>query len=142
MNIIGAFDRSRVSELEPRKNSILICVTSKNSKHPTLNGIWSNVLYLNFDDVEGKEVDIGTSDNVMQDEDAIRILDFVIDNLDKDIFINCDAGLSRSPGILVALEQIFNGKDLSDEYRFHNKFVKNKIKDIWFKKIWFGDKEK
>jgi len=141
MNIIGTFDRSRVSELEPRSNSALICITSKESEHPKLNESWSKILYLKFDDVEGREKDIGDSSNVMQDNDAERILDFVVENIDKDFFINCDAGISRSPGVLVALEQIFNGRDLSSEYRFHNKFVKNKIRDVWFKKIWF-DKDK
>jgi len=141
MNIIGAFDRSRVSELEPRANSVLICITSDNSKHPKLNKRWSEILYLKFDDVEGREADIGTAANVMQDSHAEQILDFAVKNIDKDIFINCDAGLSRSPGVLVALEQIFNGVDLSYDYRFHNKFVKNKIRDIWFKRIWFGKED-
>jgi len=80
----------------------------------------------------------------MQDKHAEQILEFAVEHIDKDIFINCDAGLSRSPGVLVALEQIFNGRDLSYEHRFHNKFVKNKIRDVWFKRIWFrknGDVE-
>lgn len=138
MNIIGAFDRSSVGELEPRVNSILICITSSTSNHPELNNKWYDVLYLKFDDVEGREADIGSASNVMQDEHAEQILNFVVENIDKDIFISCDAGISRSPGVLVALEQIFNGRDLSNDYRFHNKFVKNKIRDVWFKRIWFG----
>jgi len=138
MNIIGAFDRSRASELEPRANSVLICITSESSKHPKLNKKWLEILYLKFDDVEGREAEIGSAANVMQDKHAEQILDFAVKHIDKDLFINCDAGLSRSPGVLVALEQIFNGRDLSEDYRFHNKFVKNKIRDIWFKRIWFG----
>ena len=141
MNIIGAFDRSRVSELEPRANSVLICITSETSKHPEVDSKWSDILYLKFDDVEGKEAEIGGASNVMQDGDALDILDFAVSNIDKDFFISCDAGISRSPGVLVALEMIFNGRDLSDEWRFHNKFVKNKIRDMWFKQIWFSNKD-
>jgi predicted protein tyrosine phosphatase len=72
----------------------------------------------------------------MQELDAKLILDFVINNIDKDIFINCDAGISRSTGILVALEQIFNSRDVSHNYPFHNRFVKNKIKQVFYKTIW------
>ena len=60
----------------------------------------------------------------------------VIKHIDKDIFVNCDAGLSRSPGIVVALNQIFNGKDTSYNFPHHNKFVKNKIRDVWYTRIW------
>jgi predicted protein tyrosine phosphatase len=136
MNIIGAFDRNTVSGLEPRSNSILISVTSQGKEHPSLNHGWFKVLKLNFDDVEGRNFDIGSSSNVMQELDAKLILDFVINNIDKDIFINCDAGISRSTGILVALEQIFNSRDVSHNYPFHNHFVKNKIKQVFYKTIW------
>ena len=138
MNVIGAFDRGRVATLEPRPNSVLIMMTSVNSEFPVLNNHWSSILKLKFDDVEGKECDIGNSSNVMQDSHAEQILDFVIENIDKDIFVSCDAGLSRSPGVVVALELIFNSRDVSDEYPHHNKFVKNKIRDVWFKKIWMN----
>jgi len=136
MNIIGAFDRSRVSGLEPRTNSILISITSEGAEHPSLNKGWYKILKIKFDDVEGRSIDIGSASNVMQIEHAKQILDFVIENIDKDIFINCDAGISRSTGVLVALEQIFNSKDVSNKYPFHNKYVKNKIKDTYYKTIW------
>lgn len=141
MKIIGAFDRGRVSTLEPRKESILIMITSEGAKFPKINDMWYKVLKLKFDDVEGRESEIGSSSNVMQEDHAEKILDFVIDNINCDIFISCDAGLSRSPGIVVALEQLFNSNDVTDRYPHHNKFVKNKIRDIWFKRIWYG-KEK
>jgi len=44
--------------------------------------------------------------------------------------------ISRSTGIVVALEQIFNAQDVSDAYPHHNRFVKNMIRDTWFKRIW------
>lgn len=136
MNLIKAFDRSQVSGLEPRPNSVLIIVTSPNSEFPKLSQKWKEFLLLKFDDVENG---YGLKDKAfkpMSNDDAKNILDFVIRNIDTDIFISCDAGMSRSPGILVALEQIFNGRDVSDTYPYHNRYVKNKIRDVWFKRIW------
>lgn len=145
MKIIGAFDRGRVSTLEPRKNSALIMVTGyytsidgDKPEFPKVSHKWDKKLGLIFDDVDGREIDIGNSSNVMQDSQAEQILDFVVENIDKDIFVSCDAGLSRSPGIVVALEQIFNSRDVSNAYPHHNHFVKNKIRDVWFKRIWYG----
>ena len=136
MNIIGAFDRSRVSELEPRKNSVLISITSIDSTHPHIKSGWHDVLYLKFDDVEGRSSELGNSANLITDKDAKQILNFVVKNIDCDFFINCDAGISRSTGVLVALELIFNGNDVSHSFQYHNRFVKNRIKDTWFKTIW------
>ena len=113
-------------------------ITSPSAELPQVDGKWSDILRLKFDDVEWR--DNGSSNNqlyeVISEVQAKQILDFVVKHIDKDIFISCDAGLSRSPGVLVALEQIFNARDVSDAYPHHNRFVKNKIRDTWFKKIW------
>ena len=138
MKVIGAFDRGRVSELVPRVNSVLIMITCQEDTFPKVNSKWADILELKFDDVEGKQIDIGDASNVMQDRHAEEILEFVIEYIDYDIFVNCDAGLSRSPAVVVALEQIFNGRDVSARYPHHNRFVKNKIRDVWFKRIWEG----
>jgi len=136
MNLIKAFDRSQVSGLEPRPNSVLIIITSPNSEFPELSKKWMEVLQIKFDDVENG---FGLKDKkytAMTDYDAETILDFVIRNIDKDIFISCDAGMSRSPGVLVALEQIFNSRDVTEAYPYHNRYVKNKIRDVWFRRVW------
>ena len=136
MNLIKAFDRSQVSGLEPRPNSVLIMVTSPKSEFPKLNPKWSDTLLLKFDDVENGYGLKDKSFKPMTEKDAEDILNFAIKNIDKDIFISCDAGMSRSPGILVALEQIFNARDATGAYPYHNRYVKNKIRDTWFKRIW------
>ena len=136
INIIGAFDRSRVAELEPRVNSVLISITSQESEHPKVDGKWKDILKLKFDDVEGREKDIGDAMNTISEKQAKNILDFVINHIDCDFFVNCDAGISRSTGVVVALELIFNSRDVSNNYPYHNRFVKNKIRDVWFKTIW------
>jgi len=141
MNIIGAFDRNRVTELEPRANSVLISITSFESKHPNVNGKWKAILKLKFDDVEGREYQLGTSANVISEAQAEEILDFVIEHIDCDFFVNCDAGISRSTGVVVALEQIFNSRDVSEKYPYYNRYVKNRIKDTWFRRIWRRNEE-
>ena len=141
MKMIGAFDRGRISSIEPRQNSVLIMITGHNDKHPKVSPKWSSILKLKFDDIEGRYHDIAMADNVMTIRDAQKILDFVIENFNCDIFVSCDAGMSRSPGVVVALEQIFNGKDVREYYRHHNRFVRDRIKDVWFNMIWKGIKE-
>ena len=136
MQIIGAFNRNEVKDLVPRKGSVLISITCKGEKFPEVNQKWTDILQIQFDDnYEGDEHSIP-----MTDEQAKEIISFAIKHLDKDFFVNCDAGLSRSPAVIVALEQIFNARDVSnvDKFKFHNKYVKNKIKNVWFKNIWNG----
>jgi len=139
MKIIGAFDKSSVKELEPRPYSILIRLTSYDSGFEKLNGKWYKTLELKFDDVDRRQTEIDGAANVMKDKHAEQILDFVINNIECDIFVHCDAGLSRSPGVVVALEEIFNARNVNDKYPHYNRYVKNKIKDVWFKRLWFGE---
>ena len=144
MEIIGIFSRTEVMELEPRPFSVMIQITTQARDFPVLKKGWKDIIQLRFDDVEGKETDIGSASNVLQDKQAEKLLDFVVKNLHCEFFIHCDAGISRSAGVAVALEKIFNGKDVREDYRFrhHNEFVKNKITDVWFKRVWFGKQEK
>jgi len=138
MNIIGAFDRSQISDLVPREGrSVLITITSPNNDFAELHKNWSDVLRLKFDDATNGD---GKGKVLISEEQAFLILNFCIRNLDKDFFVNCDAGISRSTAVVVALELIFNSRDISNEYRYqyHNKYVKNVIKDAWFKKLWWG----
>ncbi len=135
MNIIGAFDEGRIKTFIPRGNSILISITSHESTLSKVDKKWYKRLGLIFDDVDRK------TPYSMTEEDAEKILDFVVENLGCDVFVNCQAGLSRSPAVVVDLEQIFNMRDVSDKYPHHNKFVKNMIKDVWFKRVWEGKEE-
>lgn len=115
-------------------------ITSPEADFPLVDGKWNDILQIKFDDVEWREEKNNSTNHqlyeVISENQAKQILDFAVKNIDKDIFISCDAGLSRSPAVLVALEQIFNAKDVSDAYPHHNRFVKNMIRDTWFKTIW------
>ena len=138
MKIVGAFSRSEIENIiEPRKSrkSVLISITSKNGEFPKPKGDYDKILQIKFDDdeVEYRGLELIT------DEQAEEIINFALDNIDKDIFVNCDAGLSRSPAVVVALEEIFNNNDIRKNYPLHNKYVYRKIKDTWLKHCW-GEK--
>ena len=48
---------------------------------------------LNADKLDGYDA----SGDGINDSHAKQIIDFVIENLDSDVFVSCDAGISRSP---------------------------------------------
>lgn len=135
MKIIGAFSRSEIENIiEPRKSrkSVLISITSPNNSHPVPKGDYDAVLRLTFDD---EDVD-NEKATMMSLDDAYSIIDFALTNVDKDIFVNCDAGLSRSPAVVVALEELFNSNDIKSRYPLFNRFVYKRIKDCWFYVCW------
>ena len=135
VKIIGAFSRSEIENIiEPRKSrkSVLISITSKNEKFPKPKGDYDKILQVKFDDEEIEYHGL----KLITNKQAEEIINFALNNIDKDIFVNCDAGLSRSPAIVVALEEIFNGNDVKDKYPLHNKYVYRKIKDVWLKHCW------
>ena len=132
MHIIGAFDRSRVSDLVPRKNSVLIQITSLNDDFPKVHRNWKAILKLKFDD----NYDGDTNSTPITDKQAKQLLDFVTSHIESDVFVNCDAGISRSPAVVVALEQIFNCNDVRKNYPHYNRYVKDKIIKVWFENIW------
>ena len=128
-----------MEDLVPRPDSVLIMITSPESEFPKVDGKWNEILFLKFHDIEWREGKMSSDDNLYEpfsEVQALQILDFVTKNINKDIFVSCDAGISRSTAVVVALEQIFNSKDVSDSYPHHNRFVKNMIRDVWFKNIW------
>ena len=61
---------------------------------------------------ECKQVMVGESD-LMTDEDAIKIKQFVNRHKDKDIIVHCDAGISRSSGVAAAILKYLFGDDSS-----------------------------
>jgi len=128
MNIAGAFSRMQIKKIKPRENSILISVTDSDESHTSLEGQWKSILRLKFDDIHVKSLNEGKFHlKGMTDNDARKILDFVMKHKECDIYVNCEAGISRSTGIVVALEALFNNKDFSEVYPCHNPFVREKI---------------
>jgi predicted protein tyrosine phosphatase len=123
--------REEISLVEPHRGSVLISITNKDRKHPKVKG-FEEILRLHFGDTEEK------NDGGITRDDATEIIDFAMTHRNKEIWINCDAGMSRSAGVVVALEEIFNSKDYKDKYEYYNKEVYRMIKDVWFDRCWWG----
>jgi hypothetical protein len=84
-----------------------------------------DVLRLEFDDVDDPKVGV-----VMTDEQARRILEFVRPHVGTDVQVvcQCEAGVSRSAGVAVALSRIHFGHD-GGFYRTHrpNPWVRRRL---------------
>ena len=66
----------------------------------------------------GRETDIS---DLMTDDDAKRVADFVCDHGDTKIIVHCDAGISRSAGVAAAILKYLTDDDsaIFDSHRYH-----------------------
>jgi len=64
--------------------------------------------YPNTKDVYGK---ITSESELMNDEDADRVVKFTEKHIGKHIIVHCDAGISRSSGVAAAILKHYNGDD-------------------------------
>jgi len=79
----------------------------------------------------------------MNETHAKRIIEFVMKWKDKvnNFIIHCEAGMSRSPGVALALSEILNGQENAESFvqtlydiKFHNPKVKQMILDTYKRK--------
>jgi len=77
----------------------------------------------------------------MDDSDARKIIEFGLKNKEhKNFMIHCEAGLSRSPAVALALSEILNIDTMTPEMyvetlydiKHHNFDVKKKILDVYY----------
>ena len=129
MNII-ALSRADASKAVPRNNCYMISITEPNDEPPFLHSNWEDILYLKFDDIDKVEEPLGTRKlelfNLQQAKQIIHFVETYKDNIDI-LAVHCAAGISRSVGVHVALEKIYNTKDLYSRYPCHNKHVAKTI---------------
>ena len=105
-----------------------------------------DVLYLRFHDerADGSVTAIYDVQKVkgIDDSDARKIIEFGLKNKEhKNFMIHCEAGLSKSPAVALALSEILNiDKKTPEIYvetlydiRHHNFDVKKKILDVYYK---------
>ena len=59
-------------------------------------------------DVYGNEAGV---EDLMSDEDARRVAEFVVKYRGKNIIVHCDAGISRSAGVAAAITKHLTGDD-------------------------------
>jgi predicted protein tyrosine phosphatase len=141
MNKINLLVCNRINaasvEIE-RPFSVISVYTPEETKNVFLNRP-ENILYLCFSDCSSLDLAEFDSDIVMfSDIQAKSILNFVNYEISKGVnnfLIHCDAGISRSPGIAVALNEIYNGiKTIRGEWRLYNSFVYRKIMENFYTK--------
>jgi len=106
-----------------------------------------DILYLRFHDVltDGRVVSINKVDDKIirfDDSDARQIIDFGLKNKEyKNFMIHCEAGMSRSPAVALALSEILNeDRNIPEQYvetlydiRHYNFDVKKKILDVYYR---------
>ena len=116
--------RDKVSDLIGDRTCALISITITTGIHPELIGSWGAIYKIKFDDVDPSNYRVGGTDfKLFSTEQANAILDFVTAIEAQVVVINCDAGMSRSVGVMVALEQIFNKNVVAGQYPLHNRHV-------------------
>ena len=78
------------------------------------NGIL-DILRLSFSDADHKGLDVYGNyvdeSDLMTDEDARKVADFVQKYTDVTILVHCDAGISRSAGVAAAILKYYTGED-------------------------------
>jgi len=111
----------------------LISITDPKSKKidDTIYSNFKNVLVCNFWDIEEN---FGNY-KVISDKQAKKIFKFINKNINDSFLIHCEAGVSRSAAIALAIEYIYENGDIDilksgifKHYRYSpNKFVFDKI---------------
>jgi predicted protein tyrosine phosphatase len=116
-------NRNDVKTLIADKTCALISITTSNGIHPDVMPGWGAIYRIRFDDIDKPTLDF----KLFNDEIAHGILDFVLGLQQTTVVVNCDAGVSRSTGVVLALERIFNKTNVGSTYQIHNRYVATKL---------------
>lgn len=115
-------EMQRYAWQEHNETSIVISINSScelflEIPRKSKNGI-KKLLSLSFDDVDKKQYDDMIEDGygsvvLMSEQDAARIVSFVKKHKDSvdGIIVHCDAGVSRSAGVMAAIMKWLTGDD-------------------------------
>jgi predicted protein tyrosine phosphatase len=129
---IYIYSRRQIQRLLPSSKSILISITDPGRDYPKVTGAWRS-LQLRFHDLdEAKE----KGDVIINEWHAVNILKYLDITQPEEIAINCEAGISRSAGVAVALEEILNGNNKAyKKYPNHNRRVASTILRVWHERF-------
>lgn len=136
MKHLIAVSQKTIENIKPEHPSILISIRSPGDEIPTLHEGWLEVLYLAFHDTDQEGGDLQPFSPLQ----AKLIADMARDANDDNVavWINCGAGMSRSVGVGIALEEFYRscGQDceLSTGYRreLANKHVLRTLRKEFF----------
>lgn len=102
----------------------------------------SNVLNLDFDDIMEEEQALGElcgktmHAKGLSDEQAAVLYKFILANKDKDFFIHCSAGKSRSQAVCKFIMTMYENCEtrLDNPCLYPNVFVSNKLLRLFYKR--------
>ena len=97
----------------------ICCTETENSSYEThlLSDNHDNVINLDFDDINGYTLkdqfpdDDYVKDNPargLNDEQGLQLVKFIENNIGKDIYVHCSAGVSRSQGVVKFILEYYN----------------------------------
>lgn len=119
----------------PGRFSVISVYTPNDVRNDFFN-LPENILYLRFSDADPSKLDCFDNIELFDKSMAREIIDFVkkeIENGVDNFLVHCDAGISRSPGIAVALNEIFNNiKKVPKAWCLYNKFIYKTIIKEWY----------
>ena len=108
------------------------------------NQYCKDILYLRFHDerADGSVSSLYPIEKMKQidNDDARKIIEFGLKNeKHKNFMIHCEAGLSRSPAVALALSEILNDRNRPEQYvetlyniKHYNFDIKKKILDVYY----------
>ena len=114
---IKIFSRSEIEFFvkKIKEPTLIISIRcSGDSSKPEIEGnpLVKKILFLRFDDIEEHEKFLNCVP--MSDEDALKIKEVVEETKEKvtEIWVHCDAGVSRSAGVAAAIGKYLNDDDM------------------------------
>ena len=122
IGVLSRFDASQYCKDPHKTDSVIISISTPNVDYhgleikPTDENRVVAILRLEFmdadrpgdNDVYGNPTTIS---DLMSDEDAKTVVDFVEQYKDKRILVHCDAGISRSSAVVAAILKHYTGND-------------------------------
>lgn len=114
------------------EDSIIISIGPPGKETADLNeSLFGAVLRLHFHDADPNVSHGQVKGMKLLDNGQVKsAINFVEDNAPDTLFVQCQAGQSRSCGMAYAFHQHYNGGDLKDGWDNYNRFVKQKIDEV------------
>lgn len=123
---IRVMDLDEAERYEPLPTQVCISITTPAAKADLRDG-WLDVLRLQFHDMDVE----GPSWSLMTDDQARRVVEFVRYHRHADFVVHCEAGLSRSPAVALAVHEILTGEAPPEAtekvFHLHNRYVRRKV---------------
>jgi len=150
MKDVIVLNRDRAPHFVPELSTAVISIHTPGDNSPNFpRDVFERVLELEFSDVNRSQY-MKHHENLpahrmvcFKKKDADKILDFVNDCLTHDIegfLVHCDAGISRSPAVALAIREIYMLKrDIPRRWDLYNKTVYYEIMMAYHDRLSDGD---